>query len=471
MRRTFVILLSVICVLWGASVLHAQDFTPPVVEEPSGQFLDVEWHRYYLPVTVELWNGGLDGSSGLGVYRDDFDGYFEVNLDRQWKPTWPGNTTIIAHSRAIYMNVEAYRVVGPDEGERFLRAVQLGTDFLLAHYLDPDYGGFYWEVDSKGNVIKDYKQDYGNVHPLLALAHAYSVTGDPDYLDAALAHLDLLQTTFLDPDYSGGFLPGFSRDFSATWGVNNVDSFTHYFEALLAMYDVTGGDTQDQIAEMITLEGDFLVNTLYHDQVGYEDRGYVAYNYDTEWQPSQIPYSREMQWSGALHASTGHGVELAYLLSRAVERGFDPGWLLTAEKMLNFALIYSPDPQYGGMRYDTTDYEGQPLAGNPDNSQFTWWAQGETARALLHFIVVRGRDDFVEPFLTIQALINDHLTDHEYGGWYHGLDAEKDLRPIGMEKGDVWKVNYHFSMYYTEVLRLADQYADRVQALNEQYPG
>jgi mannose/cellobiose epimerase-like protein (N-acyl-D-glucosamine 2-epimerase family) len=162
-------------------------------------------------------------------------------------------------------------------------------------------------------------------------------------------------------------------------------------------------------------------------------------------------------------------VELAYLLSRAVERGFAPDWLLTADKMLNFAVAYSLHPEYGGMLYDTTDYEGLPLSGNPDNSQFTWWAQGETARALLHFAVVRGRDDFAERFITIQAHINDHLTDHEYGGWYHALDAANDLRPIGVEKGDVWKVNYHFSMYYAEVLRLADQYPDRVQTLSNQH--
>jgi mannobiose 2-epimerase len=336
----------------------------------------------------------------------------------------------------------------------------------MNYFHDPEYGGFYWEVSPNGNVRTDMKQGYGNVHPILALAQAYAVTRNPDHLQAALDQLAIFQDHFIDPAYACGIRPNLSRDFSQVIGVNNVDVFTHWFEALLSLYDITEGAQRDEISALITTCGDFLVNTLYQDQEGFTDRGYVAYNYNEQWRPSQIPYSRDLQWSGAMHATTGHNIELAYLLSRAVERGFNEEWLQTADKLIKFCLEYAIDFDTGGMLYDTTDYEGQPLEGNPDNPLYIWWAQLETARALLHFIVVRGVDDYETLFKLDETLIHTQLTDQEYGGLYHGLDSEHDLAPVGVEKGDIWKTGYHYSMYFAEVLRLAANYPDRLAELN-----
>lgn len=449
--KNLAILLRIILACSFIFALH-----PALAQDDTALIADREWYRQTLIDTVDLWNGGLDGRSGMGTYRDDFDGFFHVNLNREWQqmPMWASSS--IAQSRAIFINVQAYRAAGPDEGERFLKAINQGIDTLLADFWDDKYGGFYWMVAPSGQIIDDMKQGYGNVHPVLALAEAYSVTGNPAYLDAALDQLEVIERYFFDADYPGGILPGFSRDFTEIRGVKNVDVFTHLFEILLALYDVTEGEQQDHIADLIDLHGNFLVEHLYHDQDGYTDRGYVAYNYDQDWNPSQIPYSREMQWNGALHATTGHNIELAFLLSRAVERGFDPAWLNTADNLLVFCDAYAMHPEYGGMIYDTTDYAGKPLKGNPDNDFFIWWAQAETARAQLHFALVRGRQDYGDHFKVTEALIHDYLTDAEYGGWYQSLDAKNNLAPVGLDKGNIWKVAYHYTMFFTEVLRLTE---------------
>lgn len=441
---------------------------PPVHAAPQTQensLVDVEWYRENLIHSADLWNGGLDGVSGMGAYQEDFNGFFHVTLDQQWNQMRMRSSTTVAQSRGIYMNVEAYRAAGPDEGARFLEAVNQGVAFLLEEFKDDELGGFYWEVSRTGLVTNDQKHGYGNVHPLFALAHAYSVTQNPAHLEAALEQYEVLKTRFLDPRYLAAILPGFNRDFTEVVGVNNIDTFTHWFEALLALYDVTEGDIQAEIGVGIVYHGNFLVRHLYHDQEGFTDRGYVAYNYDEYWQPSQIPYSRENQWSGGLHATTGHNIELAYLLSRAVERGFDEDWLEVADKLLKFCVEYALHPVYGGMIYEATDYAGLPLEGNPDNPLFIWWAQAETARAFLHFMVVRGHDYLAE-FMAVETLFHDHLTDQEYGGLYHALDAENDLAPVNPNKGDVWKVCYHYAMFFAEVLRLGEFYPEQLTELN-----
>lgn len=463
MKRSWKNLILVVALL--ASVLAA-GLQPTMARQDPNLFLDVEWYRENLIHSADLWNGGLDGQSGMGAYQEDFSGFFHVGLDREWNQMPLRFSTSIAQSRAIYMNVEAYRAAGPEACQRFLQAATQGADFLLANFYDPEYGGFYWGVQADGTVADDAKQAYGNVHPWFALAHVYSITQNPVYFEAVMEQLDVIQQYFLDPDYPGGILPSFNRDFTQEIGVNNVDAFTHLFETLLALYDITEGEQQEEIADLIVLHGNFLTQHLYHDQDGYTDRGYVAYNYDDQWEPSQIPYSRDMQWSGALHATTGHNIELAYLLSRAVERGFNPEWLDVADKLIKFCLEYAIDPDTGGMIYEITDYEGQPLESNPDNAFYIYWAQAETARALLHYTVVRGRD-FGTQFKAVETLFNQYLTDQEYGGLYPTLDGET-LEPAGffIYKGDIWKTNYHYSMFFTEVLRLGEYYPDRIAELN-----
>ncbi len=423
-------------------------------------FVDVDWYRAQLIATADLWNGGM------GAYAADFNGCFHVDLTRDWQPKWDSRQELSsnAQSRAIYMNVEAYRAAGPEKGQRFLDAINRGVDCLLVHFRDEEYGGFYWMLDRDQKVVDSMKQGYGNVHPLMALAQAYGVTHDPEHLSAAMQQLEVIESRFMDPDYPAAVRPGFSRDFSEIIGVNNVDVFTHYFEALLALYDVTEGTDHERVGALIRQEGDFLIGQLYVDQEGFTDRGYVAYNYDEEWKPSQLPYSRNTQWSGAQHASTGHNIELAYLLSRAVERGFDERWLATAQKLLKFCQEYAFDAKYGAMQYETLAYDGKPLEGNPDNPYFIWWAQCESARAFLHLAVVRGWDTQAA-FKRQESFIQDYLIDHEYGGLFERLRLNSAGVPTPdiMNKGHIWKVNYHFNMFMTEVLRLALEYPDRLE--------
>src|SRR5690606_24620310 len=106
------------------------------------------------------------------------------------------------------------------------------------------------------------------------------------------------------------------------------------------------------------------------------------------------------------------------------------------------------------------------LEGNPDNQYFLWWPNAETARALLHYIIVRDRIDYIDAFLLVQDLIHTKQTDTEYGGWFAALDVLNNLEPQSTYKGDSWKVNYHFTMFYAEVLRLNAVYSDIVTSYN-----
>ncbi|MBK8019907.1 MAG: hypothetical protein IPK19_00450 [Chloroflexi bacterium] len=57
------------------------------------------------------------------------------------------------------------------------------------------------------------------------------------------------------------------------------------------------------------------------------------------------------------------------------------------------------------------------------------------------------------------------LTDQEYGGLYQNFDAFT-LQPVGLDKANIWKVNYHYAMFVTEALRLQAQFSDLLTELD-----
>lgn len=420
--------------------------------------VDVSWWCQQLINNTDLWNGGKDGVSGMGSYGERFSGFFAVNLSREWQPQGTQTSTSVAQERAIYMNIEAYRATG---AERFKKAALKGTAFLMKHFWDPTYGGFYWMTDSRGNPTDRTKQGYGNVFGLFTLAQLYEITRNPADFEAMQKQLQVIEKHFLDPELPGVVRPGLNFDFSEVEGYNNIDTFTHYFEALLAVHDVTQGEQQAHVDDLIRQAGEALSKHLYRPEKGFTDRGYVAYNYTRDWTPSLEPYSRGTQWTTARQASTGHNIELAYLLSRAVERGFDPSWMNTSDQLRKFVEVHAMDPRTGGMLYEVTDDDGSPLPGNPDNSQYVWWANSEAARAFLNLWVVQDRLT-LDLFSKQQDFIKQHFVDSLHGGWFQNVDADT-LQVFNTQKGNIWTVNYHETMLATEVLRLAKLHPEKLQ--------
>ncbi|KAK1857644.1 hypothetical protein I4F81_000260 [Pyropia yezoensis] len=152
----------------------------------------------------------------------------------------------------------------------------------------------------------------------------------------------------------------------------SIDPLTHYFEALLGWYDaLPPGGERAAVAAEATRASTFIVNQTVVGEAGdAAASAYVAYNYDTDWTPTAGAYSRGTQWTTAATATPPHGMELAFLLSRAEQRGLAPPgggrWVATAYRLIRYAEKYAFDAR-GWLRYEVTTYGGAPLAGNPDN--------------------------------------------------------------------------------------------------------
>jgi mannose/cellobiose epimerase-like protein (N-acyl-D-glucosamine 2-epimerase family) len=422
---------------------------------------------------VDTWNGGRlgkAGTSGMGTYAAAWDGLFRMNLDRQFNPVgaFSNDMTVISQSRAIYMNVEAYRNAPAGEQARFKAAVQRGADYLLAKAVDrTNYngkpGGMWWGLQDDGvsppthtrqvggRAPRD-KHAYGQVQSLFALAQAYTVTGDADHLDGAFAQLDVWNSQFADTAAGpGAFLQDANENYTQRLGTRNLDYMTHAFEALLTLDDATPATDPRKaaLAGQVTAIGNFITTRMYRDAPGSGTMGYLPWYYDAQWNPSADPAQR--------YSTPGHNFEVAFLLSRAAERGFNPAWLAVANKLVAYSLRYgfdnvSTSRTYGAVPYGKIAFDGSRFDATPPN--FVWWHQAEAARALLHFAAVRGRTDLWDEYDAASAFIQNHFVDSVYGGWFPQL-SPSTLAPAVTNKGDVWTGGYHETMLDAERIRVA----------------
>ena len=435
-----------------------------------------------------------NAKGGMGAFVTGFDGFFRISqLDRQfnnkanpWTDTWAGSS--ISQSRAVFINATAARwETDAALSAKFKTAATKGADFLARPldpanksygFADPASGGYLWEVAPAGTASKpDYsayklwdgsKDAYGQTHPVFALVAAYEAGGGMAYLDKAATSWAAYLARYRDPNYvgpyaAGALLPTQSQDFSAVTGTRNLNDSCHAFEAGIALYDALPAADARRVTvrDDVNALGDFITHVMSRDEAGSGGaRAYLPWKYaDSAWTPID-----------SAGASIGHQVEYAFLLSRAVEAGLgDASWLTTADKLMAFSFKYGlatkgDKNQYAFLDQDTVNFDGSDAASEPGEN-IGWWQQIELLRATANALVVRGRTDLDDVFTKAWVGFRDKFVDAAYGGTFDWIDPTTLRGPWATAgstwqdnaKGWEWKVDYHESMMYDELLRLVDQ--------------
>ena len=106
----------------------------------------------------------------------------------------------ILNARILWSFSAAYRVLGHPE---YLEAATRAKDYILHHFIDPEYGGIYWELDYKGNPVDTKKQFYAIGFAIYGLSEYVRATGDEEALQACMALYDSIETHSFDREYNG----------------------------------------------------------------------------------------------------------------------------------------------------------------------------------------------------------------------------------------------------------------------------
>ncbi len=380
-------------------IVSAFGANPNATAAPNALPEEAAWYRKQL-IDGEVKPRLQSGMAANGFYRPF--------LARDWRPRREQQGTLISQSRAIYVMAAGYEVTGE---QVYYDAMVKAADFLLANFADRKQPGRWASaVTPDGKVLDASFHAYGYAHVIFAMAHAYLVTRDKRYLDAAFA-------TWLALD-----VPRAIQGRNPELRFDSMSVAMHTFEALLALYKA---DRSTLILDDLKLLGEHILGRFFEPQ-----RGFFYEYLDAGFRP--LP--------GA-EIRPGHNVQMAFLFSRAVDVGLPGKFLDAANRAVDFVVkrgINRDGSIPHELNYDLTVRDRTLI----------WWTQTELLRALAHFVVQRERQDLAPTLVAASAYAKAHYIDPVYGGWYEQPDR------TDLPKGNDWMAGYHVSMMLTEMLRL-----------------
>jgi sulfoquinovose isomerase len=329
-----------------------------------------------------------------------------------------------------------------------------GVASLTGRLRDHRHGGWYAAVDHGGPTTRD-KGAYEHAFVLLAAASA-AVAGRPTadgLLDEALA---IHHRRFWDDD-AGAVVESWNEDFTVVDGYRGLNANMHTVEALLAAGDATGDPALHARAHRITQRV---------MRVGPSHGWRLPEHYDATWSPL-LEYNRERPADPfrPYGATVGHALEWARLLLH-VRATVDPNSaeLLTAATSLFDRAVadgWAADGRPGFVY--TTDWAGQPIV-----RQRLHWVVTEAIASAAALHLATGDDRYAEHYRRWWRYAEDHLIDHEHGGWRH------ELAPDNQPAATVWSGKpdtYHaFQATLLPLLPLAPGLARSLQLGENPHP-
>ena len=374
---------------------------------------------------------------------DHDNGGFYGEVDVRNVAARSANKGIILNSRILWFFSEvAQETIDTKNHQTYIECATRAYHYIVAHFIDTDYGGVYWELDSQGQPISTKKQVYAHAFSIYALCAYFKLTQDQQALSHALNCFDLLEAKAVDR-HQLGYLEAFARDWSAIddWRLSDVDlnypksqnTHLHVLEAYTSLYSVHPTlQIKAALRYNIELFDKYMINRDNH----------------------HLRMFMDMQWKDYSPGFTyGHDIEASWLLAKALEalgdseyaQRLSPTLIKIAEVTLNEAVGEQ------GQVLNSYDYASQQ-----QSIEAVWWVQAEALVGFL-FAFVSSRDDkYFSAAENLWGFIKQHQIDHDRGEWFWLAD---DALSNGEQhyKVGFWKCPYHNGRAMMDATRYLQQ--------------
>ena len=344
---------------------------------------------------------------------------------------------LILNARILWTFSAAYAHT-QDEQDRAL--ARRAYDYLSQHFLDPEHGGYFWELAPDGTVRDDKKKVYGEAFCLYALAEYHRAFHEPQALEQAVRVFDLIEAHARDEHY-GGYFEVMSRDWlpctdmrlsdkdmNEKKSMNNHLHVLEGYTSLLRVWPQPG--LAARLRELIGLFRRHILNA---------EQTHLQHFFDEAWTPRSGSYT------------FGHDIEGSWLLCEAAEALGDHRLREEAEtvavRMARAVLDEGLDSD-GGLFYEGR--EGRIV--NPNKE---WWPQAEAVVGFLNAWQLTGDNAFRQAAVRCWQFIQERVVDHEHGEWFWCIRPDGTPDPA-QPKVSAWKCPYHNGRCCLEIMRICD---------------
>lgn len=344
----------------------------------------------------------------------------------------------VLNARILWTFSSAYRILTNPE---YLKAAERSKDYLLDHFFDKDFGGVYWLLDHKGNILDSKKQIYAQAFAIYGLTEYYRITNDKTCLDKAIDLYMLIEKQSYD-DRLDGYFEAFSRE----WGTlddlrlsakdanekKTMNTHLHVLEAYTNLYRIWKDDRlKKQLYRLINVFTDKIVDSktfnlnMFFDENWNDKTDFVSY---------------------------GHNIESSWLI---YEAALVLGDETIIKKVKGICLRIAESSKVGIMADGSMIYENFFKTGIIDSDRH-WWVQAETVIGYLNAFGLSGEKEYLVISLKAWRFISDNLVDRKNGEWYWSVD--KNLLPnLKEDKAGFWKCPYHDSRMCLEIIERTNQ--------------
>lgn len=364
---------------------------------------------------------------------DKEHGGFVGEIDNQLNVIAGAEKSLVLNARILWTFASAYRMYSKAE---YLEIAERAYDYLLKHFTDKEYGGFYWMVDALGAPSQPKKQVYGQAFAIYALAEFHHATGNAEALEKAVELFRLIEKYGYDSIYKG-YIEALSQEWQMTDNLTlsakdmnekkSMNTHLHVLEGYTGLYRVWKSDElRVKLAELIETMLDHII--------------------DGEGQHFHLFLDEEWHVKSDL-ISYGHDIEGSWLLVEAAEILEDEELLQRVRKvaisMADATLAEGIDTD-GGI-WNEAGPDGL-LSKDKD-----WWPQAEAVVGFYNAYQLTGESRFSDASRAAWTFIDKYIVDHKLGEWVWGVDEK--LQPLAHDpKVSAWKCPYHNSRACFEMI-------------------
>lgn len=372
---------------------------------------------FWIDKMVDHENGGFYGR---------IDGHGNLHADAE-----KGG---ILNARILWTFSAAYRVLGKSE---YLEMSTRAKDYIIAHFIDREYGGTYWSLDYKGNPKDTKKQFYAIGFMIYGLSEYVRATGDKEALDYAIQLFECIEEHSLDVIYNG-YIEACTREWGeiADMRLSDLDAnypksqntHLHIIEPYANLYRVWKDERLEKaLRNMINIFTDKILNP----------------------ETNHLDLFFEKDWTrGAGHLeSYGHDIECSWLMHEAALVLGDAEVLKKVEEIVPLVAKASEK----GLNPDGSMIHEANLDTGHVDDDLHWWVQAEAVVGFYNIYQHFGDESALDKSLQCWQYIKDNLIDYEGGEWYWSRRPDGTLN-LDDDKAGFWKCPYHNGRMCLEII-------------------
>jgi mannobiose 2-epimerase len=337
----------------------------------------------------------------------------------------------ILNARILWTYSSAYRIY---KDTAYLRLAKRSKDYIMAHFIDKEFGGAYRSVKSTGEPSDTRKQTYTQSFFIYGLAEYYRATGDKEALAAAKDIFNLFEKNALDKK-SDGYFEVYSRDWKRTHDkligektINDektMNTHLHLMEAYTNLYRVWPDKSVGvRLKALVDIFLDKIIDPKTSHLISFLDK---------DWKKNSAV------------DSYGHDIESSWLLSEAAGLLGDPA-LLAKVKDVSIKIANAAAE---GLNTDgSLNYE-KDLKNGHMSTERSWWAQSECIVGYLNAYELTENEKYLDNAINCWNYTKNHFVDNKNGGWFSSVSESGVARG---EKGGFWVCPYHNGRMCMEVV-------------------